>query len=110
MTTTPNIHISAPAGAVSVSEWRTQSDEEYRSFECTYRPVRTPWREVTVNIDGEQWSDGRVDYFMTLRGRSAEVPLHPDDVGPLTEALLAAGDEIQRLSGPRADELDRLAS
>jgi hypothetical protein len=47
MTTTPNIHISAPAGAVS---------------------------------------------------------------GPLTEALLAAGDEIQRLSGPQADELDRLAS
>ena len=30
--------------------------------------------------------------------------------GPLTEALLAAGDEIQPLSGTQADELDRLAS
>jgi hypothetical protein len=102
-TTTPN-----PPGAVSVGEWRREGGfgDEFRRFQGTHRPVVPGWEWVSVDIDGDQFADGRVEYLMTVRSRWGDIPLRVRFAGPLAEAIAAAGDEIERLSGPRADVIE----
>jgi hypothetical protein len=92
--TTPTTQV--PPGAISVGEWHEQGPgEHWRRFERTHRQVHTPWGVVNVDIDGEQWSDGRVEWLLTVTSQRRDIPLRPEDLGPLAEAILAARDEIE---------------
>jgi hypothetical protein len=97
MTTTA---IPLPAGAVSAGAWRRNRAEEFRPFRGTHRDVDARFGLRHVDIDGDQHSDGHAEYYMTIRWRHHDIPLDAEGIGPLTEALLAAREEIKALSDP----------
>jgi len=95
--TTTAQQIPAPAGALSVDEWRTEgsSGEQFRPFKGTSRQLEHCGGLVDLNISGEQYADGRIERFVFV----GDLCLDPPHLVQFARAFLAAHDEIQRLSG-----------
>lgn len=106
MTTTQNAtKVPLPAGAVSVEPWyhpdkpidAPPSNGEpgsVRYFTGSEWTVERddPQTALQVQLDGNQYADGRVERFIVLDGD----PLTPAQARHLADVLVAAADEIDR--------------
>ena len=80
---------------VSVGHWRTGYGETWRKLEGTLRIVPTAGDDlVGISVSGEEFADGRIERYVTV----GDFHLSAEHLGQWAEALLAARDEIERLS------------
>src|ERR1700741_1748785 len=88
-----------PPAGVSVGHWRTGSDgQTWRRLEGSLRITESGFGDEIVGIDvrGDQFADGRTEWYVTVEG--CDLSIQPQHLGQWAEALLAARDEINRLS------------
>jgi hypothetical protein len=101
-TTNPNLDVRAPAGAVSVGNWRLNGGRA-RSFRGTGRTIQTgDGPEILVDIAGDQGADGRVTRRIWINGN---ICLAASDARQMARTLIATADECDWLSdaGARVD-------
>jgi hypothetical protein len=98
-TTNPYPDLPAPAGAVTVAEWRLDGGAA-RHFRGTKRgTAETPDnRLICVDIEGDQWTDATVDRYIYVNRR---LRVAAAGARALAADLLAAADEIDALKGQR---------
>lgn len=102
--TTPNTtDIAWPPDAIQkVTEWElprcTGQPDPIRYFVGT---TRTVGEDVEVQIGGIQHSDGRIERSISVSGDGECCRVSAADARGLARALIAAGDEIDRLEDAR---------
>jgi hypothetical protein len=93
-TTTTQPNVPMPAGAIDVGEWDLDGGTA-RSFTGGTRALQITDAVVTLEIGGDQDASGQVARRAWINGN---VPLTAADSRKLARALMAIGDELDRLS------------
>ena len=84
---------------VSVGEWRTPTyGGTWRPLEDTLRIAEKGYGGEIAGIEvrGEEFADGRIDWHVSIP--ECDLTIRAQHLGQWVEALLAARDEINRLS------------
>jgi hypothetical protein len=126
ITTKSLANVPHPAGAVRVYEWENPDqpigaavnrihDQTSRYFVSATQVVgRSDADDITVEIDGTQYADGRVERHIVVSQLHADWPLTPGLARELIAVLTAVADEVDQMNGqgrPTAAHIDtRLSS
>ena len=98
-------NVPLPAGCVRVYDWDPPEVTGYptasRYFVGTSRVVEVEQHEedITVTVDGMQWSDGRVERSILVDQTHPDDPLTPQQARELAAALVGAADEFEQMAG-----------
>lgn len=107
-TNQPPPHI--PAGAITVGEWER---EGVRAFYGTKRVVETANGNIVIELEGEQFADGKVRRFLYVIERPTSIivngyethkegpatgPVTVEDARKFGAALIAAADEQDQMA------------
>jgi hypothetical protein len=86
---------------LSIEQWRTAPDgQTWRLLTGTLSPLQRGWAGEIVGIEvcGEQYADGRTGWHVSIP--ECDLFIQARHLGQWIEALSAARNEIERMSGP----------